>query len=270
MNYKKHLCAALLALVPFTVFSQTTVNTPTAPVAAAADKSVPNAPAAIVQDEKQICDTLKKTLQGKLGIPVESVSVTPVKGVYEVVAQNEIMYSDATADHIIVGQLFETKTQRNLTAETKDRLSRIDFAKLPLADAIKIVNGTGARQIAVFSDPNCSFCRKLEASLKEMKDVTIYTFLYPVIRPSSLAESQNIWCAKDKGAAWRARMLDGVQAPAKSANCDVSAIERNIALGSKLGVTGTPTVFVPSGQRAPGAVSIEYLENLLAKDKLSE
>ena len=166
MNYKKHLCAALLALVPFTVFSQTTVNTPTAPAAAAADKSVPNAPAAIVQDEKQICDTLKKTLQGKLGIPVESVSVTPVKGVYEVVAQNEIMYSDATADHIIVGQLFETKTQRNLTAETKDRLSRIDFAKLPLADAIKIVNGTGARQIAVFSDPNCSFCRKLEAILK--------------------------------------------------------------------------------------------------------
>ena len=108
MNYKKHLCAALLALVPFTAFSQTTVNTPTAPAAAAADKSVPNAPAAIVQDEKQICDTLKKTLQGKLGIPVESVSVTPVKGVYEVVAQNEIMYSDATADHIIVGQLFET------------------------------------------------------------------------------------------------------------------------------------------------------------------
>ncbi|WP_418820221.1 disulfide isomerase DsbC N-terminal domain-containing protein, partial [Parasutterella excrementihominis] len=106
MNYKKHLCAALLALVPFTAFSQTTVNTPTAPAAAAADKSVPNAPAAIVQDEKQICDTLKKTLQGKLGIPVESVSVTPVKGVYEVVAQNEIMYSDATADHIIVGQLF--------------------------------------------------------------------------------------------------------------------------------------------------------------------
>lgn len=129
MNYKKHLCAALLALVPFTAFSQTTVNTPTAPAAAAADKSVPNAPAAIVQDEKQICDTLKKTLQGKLGIPVESVSVTPVKGVYEVVAQNEIMYSDATADHIIVGQLFETKTQRNLTAETKDRLSRIDFCQ---------------------------------------------------------------------------------------------------------------------------------------------
>lgn len=166
MNCKKRLCAALLALMPFTAFSQTAVNAPAAPVVTAADKSVTNAPAAAVQDKKQICDTLKKTFQGKLGIPVESVSVTPVKGVYEVVAQNEIMYSDATADHIIVGQLFETKTQRNLTAETKDRLSRIDFTKLPLADAIKIVNGTGARQIAVFSDPNCSFCRKLEASLK--------------------------------------------------------------------------------------------------------
>lgn len=182
--------------MPFTAFSQTTVNTPTAPAAAAADKSVPNAPAAIVQDEKQICDTLKKTLQGKLGIPVESVSVTPVKGVYEVVAQNEIMYSDATADHIIVGQLFETKTQRNLTAETKDRLSRIDFTKLPLADAIKIVNGTALVRLLFSPIRTALSAGKLEASLKEMKDVTIYTFLYPVIRPSSLAESQNIWCAK--------------------------------------------------------------------------
>ena len=109
MNCKKRLCAALLALMPFTAFSQTAVNAPAAPVVTAADKSVTNAPAAAVQDKKQICDTLKKTFQGKLGIPVESVSVTPVKGVYEVVAQNEIMYSDATADHIIVGQLFETK-----------------------------------------------------------------------------------------------------------------------------------------------------------------
>ena len=128
MNCKKRLCAAFLALVPFAALSHTAVNAPAAPIAAAADKSETNAPAAAVQDEKQICETLKKTLLGKLGIPVDSVSVTPVNGVYEVVAQNEIMYSDATADHIIVGQLFETKTQRNLTAETKDRLSRIDFA----------------------------------------------------------------------------------------------------------------------------------------------
>ena len=108
MNCKKRLCAALLALMPFTAFSQTAVNAPAAPVVTAADKSVTNAPAAAVQDKKQICDTLKKTFQGKLGIPVESVSVTPVKGVYEVVAQNEFMYSVATADNIIVCLVFET------------------------------------------------------------------------------------------------------------------------------------------------------------------
>lgn len=273
MKFVNCLNAVLLASLPLIASAQTETlkseNVPAAQATVGAAKSEIQ-PSSTAQesspDEKQICENLKKTLQAKLGIPVDSVTPTPIKGLFEAVAQNEIMYSDATAEHLIVGQLFETKTQRNLTAETKDRLSRIDFSKLPLKDAIKVVNGTGAREIAVFSDPNCSFCRKLEQDLKNMKDVTIYVFLYPVIRPSSIPESQNIWCAKDPAAAWRARMLEGKMAPEKSPNCDTKVIERNIALGSRLGISGTPTVFVPSGQRAPGAVSMDYLEKLLTSD----
>lgn len=260
MNITKALCASILCCAPFSLCAQTAPD-------AAEKVTAPAAPEAHAQTEQQICETLKKRLQGKLGLPVDSVTPTPMKGVYEAVAQGEILYTDAQADHILVGQLFETATQKNLTAETKDRLNRIDFSTLPLQDAIKTVKGNGSRVIAVFSDPNCSFCKKLEVSLKDMKDVTIYTFLYPVIRPSSKAESKKIWCAKDRASAWHSVMVEGKPAPEADPQCDASALERNIALGSRLGVTGTPTVFAPTGQRAPGAVSLEYLEKMLSENK---
>lgn len=260
MNLKKALCASILCCAPLTLCAQALTDGAEKPLSPSAEQGA-------AQTEQQICESLKKRLQGKIGLPVDSVVPTPMKGVYEAVAQGEVLYTDAGADHILVGQLFETATQKNLTAETKDRLNRIDFSTLPLQDAIKTVRGNGKRVIAVFSDPNCSFCRKLEASLKDMKDVTIYTFLYPVIRPSSMNESKKIWCAKDSSAAWHDVMIEGKPAPEADPKCDASALERNIALGSRLGVTGTPTVFVPSGQRAPGAVSMEYLEKMLSETK---
>ena len=208
---------------------------------------------------------LQKKLMGKLGVLVKEVNETPMKGLYEAVVGDEILYTDENVDFIVMGQLFDAKTQRNLTAETKERLNRINFTDLPLEDAIKTVNGNGKREIAVFSDPYCGFCKKLETSLKEMKDVTIYTFLYPVIRPDSRLLSENIWCSKDRSAAWQAQMIGGVAPAQKDPSCDTSALDRNINLGNRLQVTGTPTIFVPSGQRAPGAVGIEYLENMLAQ-----
>lgn len=97
--------------------------------------------------------------------------------------------------------------------------------------------------------------------------MTIYTFLYPVIRANSREQSEAIWCAKDRGAAWRAQMIEGKSAAPKDPKCDTSALDRNIDLGGRLQVTGTPTVFVPNGQRAPGAVSLEYLEKMLAPSR---
>lgn len=215
-------------------------------------------------EEPFTLEGLRKKLIGRLGTNVSEVSETAFPGLYEAIVGPDILYTDKNADFLIMGQLFDTKTQRNLTAETKDRLNKIDFSALPLDDAIKVVQGNGSRRIAVFSDPYCTYCKKLEATLKDMNDVTIYTFLYPVIRANSREQSEAIWCAKDRGAAWRAQMIEGKSAAPKDPKCDTSALDRNIDLGGRLQVTGTPTVFVPNGQRAPGAVSLEYLEKMLA------
>lgn len=256
---KKFICLAALAAVCGVGQAQTPEQ-----------KAVPTEAKEAVQNtnssaqEKEL-DRIRKLAQGRLGVQVKHVLPSPIPGLYELAVNNEIIYMDPTGDHVLMGEIFNTLTRKNLTQEAKDKLLTIDFSSLPLADAIKTVHGNGSRQIAVFSDPNCSFCKKLEASLAGMKDVTIYTFLYPVITAGSKEASANIWCSKDRALAWKQQLLEGKAAPKRAANCDISALDRNIELGSKLNITGTPTVFVPSGKRAPGAVGIDYLENLLSE-----
>jgi thiol:disulfide interchange protein DsbC len=127
------------------------------------------------------------------------------------------------------------------------------------------VRGNGQRQIAVFSDPGCGYCKQLEPELARIDNVTVYVFLYPVLGPDSQAKSQAIWCAKDKAKAFEDWMLRNI-APTP-ASCDSSAIQRNLALGKQHRITGTPTSFLPDGTRLPGAVPLEKIEQALANSK---
>jgi thiol:disulfide interchange protein DsbC len=175
----------------------------------------------------------------------------------------EVLYADENGDHIFQGELIATKTRANLTEARIAKLTQIDFASLPLKDAILIKQGSGARRIVVFGDPNCGYCKRLERDLVALKDVTIYTFLYPILGPDSNAKSRDIWCARDRGKVWRSWMVDG-NAPTKAAGpCDSSALERNTALGARHRVSGTPAIVFEDGTRAPGALSAEQIETRL-------
>ena len=205
---------------------------------------------------------IRKNLSERLpNLPkIDEVSKTAIPGVYEVRIGAEVLYSDEQGNHLIQGQLIDTKTRTNITEARLAKLSAINFASLPLKDAVVIKQGSGARKMAVFVDPNCGYCKKFERDLVDVKDVTIYTFLYPILGPNSTAKSRDIWCAKDAGKAWRAWMVDGV-APAKSiGNCDVAALDRNIEFGKAHRVQGTPAVFFEDGTRVPGAIPLEEVE----------
>ncbi|KVE23368.1 thiol:disulfide interchange protein [Burkholderia singularis] len=212
----------------------------------------------------QTTDKLKAALQSRFGAdaPVKSVTKSPVAGLYEVNLGSQIIYSDATGDYVLLGELIDTKTHKNLTAARMAEINKIDFASLPLANAIKVVKGNGARKIAVFSDPNCPYCKKFETTLQSIDNVTVYTFLYPVLTPDSTVKSKSIWCASDRAKAWQAWMLEH-RAPA-AATCDTTALDKNLALGRGMNVTGTPTVFLADGTRLPGAVSADELNQALA------
>ncbi|HEX2010235.1 MAG TPA: DsbC family protein [Roseateles sp.] len=198
---------------------------------------------------------------------LDEVRPAAVPGLWELRLGNEIRYTDATGTYLIEGELIDIKSRRNLTEERIAKLNQIDFASLPLKDAVVWKVGKGTRKIAVFADPNCGYCKRFERSLQEMKDITVYTFLIPILGGDSPDKSRAIWCAKDAQASWQAWMLEGKQPPKPGASCDDAAIERNLALARKHMVNGTPAVIFEDGSRAPGAISAEQLERRLTAQK---
>lgn len=197
---------------------------------------------------------------------IDEVRPTPIPGVFEVrFGGTEIIYSDASGEHIFVGgSLIETKTRTDLTEQRVEKLTAIDFAKLPLKDAITIKQGNGARKMAVFVDPNCGYCKRFERDIASLKDVTIYTFLLPILGPDSTAKSRDIWCARNPAKAWRDWMLEGQAAPTAPEKCDATALERNSAFGRRHKINGTPAVVFEDGTRRPGAMPPEAVERALA------
>ena len=196
---------------------------------------------------------------------IDEVTKTPIPGLWEVRIGSELLYTDEQGNHIIQGSLFDTKAKVNLTDKRIEKLTAIDFDDLPLKDAMVVKQGTGARKLAVFADPNCGYCKRFERDLLTVKDVTIYTFLYPVLGPDSSEKSRSIWCSKDAMKTWRAWMIDGVVPPKAMGKCDVTAIERNSAFGRKYRVNGTPAIVFEDGKRVPGAMAAADVEKRLAE-----
>jgi len=196
---------------------------------------------------------------------IDEVKPAGVGGLFEVrINGSEIYYTDAKGDFLIDGQIIDTKTRRNLTEERIAKLTAIPFESLPFKDALTLVRGNGQRKMVVFEDPNCGYCKRFERDLQKVDNVTVYLFLYPVLGPDSLKKSHDIWCAKDRAVAWQDWMLrEQVAAPA-SAMCDTAAVARNVELGRKYKITGTPTLLFVNGLRIPGAVDNARVEQALA------
>jgi thiol:disulfide interchange protein DsbC len=198
---------------------------------------------------------------------IDEITKTPVPGLYEVRFGNELLYTDEQGNYLIDGTVLDTKTRTNLTEARLAKLNAIDFATLPLKDAIVWKQGSGARKLVIFADPNCGYCKRFERDLQNVKDVTVYTFLIPILGGDSPAKTRDIWCAKDATVAWRNWMLDGTPPPRAMGQCDTAAIERNLALSRKHKITGTPALIFEDGTRIPGALPPERLEKQLVASR---
>jgi thiol:disulfide interchange protein DsbC len=195
---------------------------------------------------------------------IDEVRPAPLPGLWEVRIGNDIRYTDPTGSYLIEGELIDVRAMRNLTEERIAKLSQIDFASLPLKDAVVWKSGKGTRRIAVFADPNCGYCKRFERALLDVKDVTVYTFLIPILGGDSPDKSRAIFCAKDPAAVWQGWMIDGKHPGKGSVGCDGGAIERNLALSRKNHVNGTPAIVFEDGSRVPGAITAEQLERRLS------
>jgi thiol:disulfide interchange protein DsbC len=210
---------------------------------------------------------IKKAMEAKLGAKVESVAKSGYLGLYEVYSEGNILYTDEKMTAFIAGgQLIDGKTMKNVTEERMRKLTAIKFSELPLDRAIKQVRGDGKRVLATFEDPNCGYCKRLAKDLLKLDNVTIYTFLYPILSEDSIRKSKQIWCSADRAKAWNDWMVEG-RAPAGKDDCDTAAITKNQEYGRRLGISGTPTMFFADGERVPGAMPLAKIEQKLGQLK---
>ena len=203
---------------------------------------------------------------------VESVTKTPHLGLYELVVDGQVIYADEDFNYLIDGSIIDTKSMTNVTAarqrdleELKIRKLAFPFQQLPFDMAIKKVKGNGSRKIAVFSDPDCPFCKRLEQSFIKLDNVTIYIFLYPLkeLHPKATDVARAIWCSPDRVKAWDDYMLKGV-APKAAGTCD-NPVDKIVEFGQSKQISGTPTIFFTDGKRVPGAIPVDQIEDILAK-----
>ena len=224
-----------------------------------------------VRAEGSALQTIRKNLRARMPHwpAIDEVRRTPLPGIYEVRMGHELMYSDAGGNFVLNGSLIDTRTRRNLTDARIEAITAIQFKALPWTDAIVFKQGDGSRRLAVFVDPLCGYCKQFERELAALPNVTIHTFLYPVLGAESQQRARAVWCAKDPAKAWRDWMLQGVvpvpvPVPAAEAGCDDSALARNQAFGQRHQILGTPASIFVDGSRLAGAVRGAELEQRLA------
>lgn len=196
---------------------------------------------------------------------VDSVVKTSYAGLYEVFMSGQIIYTDEKMTFLIAeGHVVDPKSKKDMTTDRLDELTKVDFSSLPLDQAIKVVKGNGSRKLVVFSDVDCPYCKRLEQNeLVNITDVTIYTFLYPLIQlhPDSANKSKSIWCATNRTKAWEDWILNN-QLPKSAGNCEVP-LEKVGDLARKLGVNSTPTLIFSDGRRMAGAQPYKEIEKAM-------
>ncbi len=222
------------------------------------------------------CHTLKKEEAASLlkeidpNIKVLTIKMTPLKSLWEIAVESGskkgVVYLDITKKYLISGQLLDIKSKRNLTQETSEELNRINVSQIPLGDAIVMGDKNAKKRVIVFTDPDCPFCAKLHPEIKklvaERKDIAFFIKMFPLpIHKEAAEKAKAIVCGKSLA------LLDAAfdKKPLAKAKCKTTAVDDNLALGNKLGISSTPTLVMPDGRVIAGFRDANALKALIDK-----
>ena len=218
---------------------------------------------ALAQDAEEA--KVRQAIQAKFPkMTVDTVTRTPFAGLFEVVMGSEVVYTDSRAEFLMGGTLYDIRTMpaRNITQDTTQKIVARTLTTSH-DSAIKMVRGNGRRVLYTFEDPNCGYCRQLYSELGKMNDITVYTFLLPILSPDSTDKSRAIWCARDRAKAWDQMMVKGALSE-QSKPCD-APLEKNAAIAQRLNIRGTPAIYLANGQQLGGYVPAQQIEQAFAK-----
>lgn len=193
--------------------------------------------------------------------PIEKVLPSAHAGLYEILTPQGLFYTDKTGSFVLFGAVMvDSKTKVNLTERRMDELVKFDFADFPLRDAIKTVKGNGSRVMVTFEDPNCGYCKKLMGEISKLDNVTVYTYLIPILSPDSATKAKAVWCSPDRSKAWTDLMDKNIPVPAQVTSSCETPIERNLALSRRLHIAGTPAIYFKNAPKERGYAPAEQIE----------
>lgn len=213
-------------------------------------------------------EALQKTLQERYPtMKIVDIQPAPVEGLYEVFTGTSIAYADKSGEYLLSGSLVQTSTKANLSRDRLNERNAIKFDTLPFDQAIKVVKGDGSRKLAIFTDPDCPYCKRLEEELKSVDNVTMYLFMFPLkIHPQAERRAKAIWCSADRAQAWEQWVLEKKE---PEGTCTNDPVADTLTLAQKLNVNSTPTLYFENGSRESGALPAATLETRLAAAKKS-
>ena len=204
------------------------------------------------------------------GAQISHVAKSSYFGLYEVMLDDNLVYTDPSAAYIFVGSMYDTATKQNLTEARSRKLNRVAVDKLPYELAFKRVKGDGSRTLVIFSDADCPFCHRLETEIKGLDNVTIYTFLFPIdqLHPNAAKKSKQIWCSADKAQAWDVFFASG-KVPDNKGDCG-DPVAKTQALGQSMHINATPTLIFADGTMIPGALPLPQIEKEMASAEVEK
>jgi thiol:disulfide interchange protein DsbC len=227
--------------------------------------AVPAAPSADATPASPDIAAIRGALEQRFpGAQISHVAKSSYFGLYEVMLDDNLVYTDPSAAYIFVGSMYDTATKQNLTEARSRKLNRVAVDKLPYELAFKRVKGDGSRKLVIFSDADCPFCHRLETEIKGLDNVTIYTFLFPIdqLHPNAAKKSKQIWCSADKAQAWDVFFASG-KVPDNKGDCG-DPVAKTQALGQSMHINATPTLIFADGTMIPGALPLPQIEKEMA------
>ena len=117
--------------------------------------------------------------------------------------------------------------------------------------------------MAMFSDPYCPACRQFERELAKVENLTLYVFMYPVIRPANKDHSVAVWCSPDRAKAWLELAAGSRPKVSEAGTSCANPVDKTLQVGRSLGVNSTPTLFLVNGERVAGMLAADDLSDLL-------
>jgi thiol:disulfide interchange protein DsbC len=211
-------------------------------------------------------DALRKALEAKFPqAKVGNIRRAQINGLFEATLDGDVVYTDPSGKFLFAGAMYEVATMTNLTEARVSELFGFKWDELPLEKSIKMVKGKGTRRVAVFTDADCPFCKRIEQTFEEMDDITVYNFLMPIdsLHPDAGRKSKIIWCSADRLKSWQDFMLKGKLVEGKG-DC-ANPVEELKALGQSKKVNGTPMMVLPDNRSLAGALPRARLEEEFSK-----